>query len=215
MKRARRTLPWGLLLVILLSVLACIGESGKVGDGGNPQPTALPAPTQAPGDQGWYQVYFTDPTDPNASSYEGGPDEALAAAIDQARASVDMAMYSLNIWSIRDALLAAHQRGVQVRLVTESDNMDEEEVQQLIDAGIQVIGDRRESLMHNKFVVIDRYEVWTGSTNLTVGGVYRNDNNLIRIRSARLAEDYTTSSRRCSWMTSSAPTARPIRPTRR
>ena len=58
-------------------------------------------------------------------------------------------------------------------------------------AGIEVLGDRREGLMHNKFVVIDRLEVWTGSTNFNICSFYQNDNNLIRIRSSRLAEDYT------------------------
>jgi phosphatidylserine/phosphatidylglycerophosphate/cardiolipin synthase-like enzyme len=70
--------------------------------------------------------------------------------------------------------------------------MDEIEIQQLVDAGIQVLGDRRESLMHNKFVVIDGMEVWTGSMNFTVNGAYRNDNNLVHIHSSELAQNYTT-----------------------
>jgi phosphatidylserine/phosphatidylglycerophosphate/cardiolipin synthase-like enzyme len=140
---------------------------------------------------GWLQVYFTDPASPQARDYTGGPDQVLAAAIDRARLSVDVAAYSLNLWSIRDALIRAHRRGVAVRLVMESDNMDAAEVQDLIDGGIPVIGDRREGLMHDKFVVIDRAEVWTGSMNLTVGGAYRDNNNLICIRSTPLATDYT------------------------
>jgi phosphatidylserine/phosphatidylglycerophosphate/cardiolipin synthase-like enzyme len=71
----------------------------------------------------WYSIYFTQPTSPTARSYRGGPDESLAAAIDQARVSVDMAVYDLNLWSIRDALVSAYQRGITVRVVTESDNM--------------------------------------------------------------------------------------------
>ncbi len=136
-------------------------------------------------------MFFTDPTAPGAASYRGGPDEDLAAAIDQARLSVDTAIYDLNLWSIRDALIAAHRRGVSVRLVTESDNMDELEVQELKQAGIEVSGDRRESLMHEKFVVIDRSEVWTGSMNYTTGGAYLDNNNLIRLQSSKLAEAYT------------------------
>jgi phosphatidylserine/phosphatidylglycerophosphate/cardiolipin synthase-like enzyme len=139
----------------------------------------------------WYSVYFTDPVEPSATSYRGGIDEALATAIDQARISVDVAIYDLNLWSLRDALINAHRRGIQVRLVTESDNMDEQEVQEIKDAGIQVQGDRREGLMHDKFAVIDRLEVWTGSMNFTTGGAYLDNNNLIRIRSTQLAEDYT------------------------
>jgi phosphatidylserine/phosphatidylglycerophosphate/cardiolipin synthase-like enzyme len=137
-------------------------------------------------------VFFSVPDDPSAGSYRGGPDEALAQAIREAQFSVDAAIYDLNLWSIRDAMLAAQRAGVQVRLVTESDNLDETEIQDLLDAGIEVLGDRRESLMHNKFVVIDGLDVWTGSMNLTVNGAYRNDNNLIHIRSTQLAENYTT-----------------------
>ena len=127
-----------------------------------------------------------------AKNFEGGPDEALANAIDKARLSVDMAIYSLNLWSIRDALIHAHQRGAVVRLVMESDNMDNQEIQQIQDAGIPIIGDQREGLMHNKFVVIDHAEVWTGSMNFTTSGAYEDNNDLIRIRSTQVAEDYTT-----------------------
>ena len=155
--------------------------------------TLLPVqPTLSPGSAtGWLQIYFTDPSAPHASDYEGGPDEILAAAIDQARLSVDVAAYSLNLWSIRDALMHAHQRGVVVRMVMESDNMDNPEVQELVGAGIPVIGDQREGLMHDKFVVIDRAEVWTGSMNYTTSGTYKDNNNLIRIRSVQVAGDYT------------------------
>ncbi|MGD8454848.1 MAG: phospholipase D-like domain-containing protein [Anaerolineales bacterium] len=138
----------------------------------------------------WYSLYFSDPTGPNADTQRNGPDSALAEAIDNARVSVDAAIYDLNLWSIRDALVDAHHRGVAVRVVVESDNRDRDEVQDLIEAGIEVLGDRREGLMHHKFVVIDEYEVWTGSMNFTLNGAYHNDNNLIRIRSASLAEDY-------------------------
>jgi phosphatidylserine/phosphatidylglycerophosphate/cardiolipin synthase-like enzyme len=155
-------------------------------------PTTIPAWTASPTAIEAITVYFIDPSDPNAASYRGGVDEILVEAIGQAQAEVALAVYDLNLWSVRDALIAAHQRGVTVRMVTESDNLDEPEIQDLREAGIEVLGDRREGLMHNKFVIIDRWEVWTGSTNLTTGGVYRNDNNLVRIRSTRLAQDYIT-----------------------
>jgi phosphatidylserine/phosphatidylglycerophosphate/cardiolipin synthase-like enzyme len=79
-----------------------------------------------------------------------------------------------------------------VRVVMESDNMDNQEVQQILEAGIPVIGDQREGLMHDKFVVIDQSEVWTGSMNFTTGAAYQDNNNLIRISSTQVAEDYTT-----------------------
>lgn len=156
-----------------------------------PYPTLASTSAEIPEDN-WYQIYFTDPDSPTAGSYRGGPDSVLAEAIRGARLRVDAAIYHLNLWSIRDALIAAHDAGVTVRVVLESDNIDEVEIQDLKNAGVAILGDRRESLMHHKFVVIDDAEVWTGSMNFTVNGAYRNDNNLIHIRSTRLAENFTT-----------------------
>lgn len=140
----------------------------------------------------WFDLYFTDPTNPVGKQITGGPDIPLAAAIDSARFSVDAAIYSLSLNSVRDALIHAYRRGVQVRLVMESDNMDSADVQTLKDAAIPMLGDRRQGLMHNKFVVIDRSDVWTGSMNFTNDGAYADNNNMIHIRSEKVAEDYET-----------------------
>jgi phosphatidylserine/phosphatidylglycerophosphate/cardiolipin synthase-like enzyme len=138
----------------------------------------------------WFELYFTNPASPLASQLTGGPDGPLAAAIDEARLSVDVAVYSLSLNSIRAALIRAHKRGVQVRVVMESDNSDRADPQALVAAGIPFLGDRREGLMHDKFVIIDRSEVWMGSMNFTDSGGYEDNNNLIRIRSTRVAENY-------------------------
>jgi len=103
-----------------------------------------------------------------------------------------MAIYSLSLPSVQEALIAASQRGVAVRVVMESDYRDEPAPQALEAAGIPILGDRREGLMHNKFAIIDRQEIWTGSTNLTPSSIYADHNNLIRIRSSEAAADYTT-----------------------
>ena len=85
----------------------------------------------------------------------------------------------------------AHQRGVEVRVVVETDNADEDAVIALEQAGVPLIDDQRESgLMHNKFVVIDRVWVWTGSWNMTENGTYRNNNNAVLVASPGLAENY-------------------------
>ncbi len=142
-------------------------------------------------DGGWFELYFTNPESPLASQETGGPDGPLAEAIDSARLSVDVAIYSLSLNSIRDALIRAHKRGVQVRMVMESDNLDRSDPQILKEAGIPILGDRREGLMHDKFVVIDNSEVWLGSMNFTDSGGYTDNNNLMRIRSVKMAENYT------------------------
>jgi phosphatidylserine/phosphatidylglycerophosphate/cardiolipin synthase-like enzyme len=139
----------------------------------------------------FYELFFTDPTSPEADREEGGPDKQLVAAIDSARISVDVAAYSFSLYSIQRALLNAFNRGVQVRVVMESDNLTDAVPQALQGAGIPMIGDQRKGLMHDKFIIIDRTEVWTGSLNFTYSGTYADNNNLIRIRSSQLADDYT------------------------
>jgi phosphatidylserine/phosphatidylglycerophosphate/cardiolipin synthase-like enzyme len=177
----RKTLPRLLLTwLFLLSFLSGCDESLPA----NPTLTVENAAENI-------NIYFTNPKNPSAESYRGGIDTKLAAAIEGARLSVDVAILDLNLWSLRDALVDAFRRGVKVRVVVESDYLDEREIQDLQEAGIPVLGDRREGTMHNKFVIIDRSEVWTGSMNFTTSDGYLNDNSLLQVRSARLAENYT------------------------
>ena len=139
----------------------------------------------------WFELYFTDPTSPLSPQGTGGLDGPLVKALDAARMSIDVAAYSLSLNSIRYALINAHKRGVKVRMVMESTNMDRSDPQALIEAGIPIIGDDRQGLMHNKFMVIDRSEVWLGSMNFTDSGAYDDNNNLIRIQSTKMAENYS------------------------
>lgn len=144
-----------------------------------------------PGD--WIQVYFTTPKDTNEQTdHQVGLDEVLADDIERAKSTVSVAAYELDLESVSDALVAAHKGGVQVRLVTDTDNVDERALRQLVRAGIPVVEDERGAIMHNKFVIIDGDVVWTGSWNLTENGTYRNNNNAVRIVSAALAENYIT-----------------------
>lgn len=147
-----------------------------------------PAPSLRVG--GFLEVRFTRPVADGPRSLRGGPDADLAQAIDQAQSSVDMAIYDLNLWSVRDALLRAERRGVRVRLVVETDNLDSPELYDLIAAGIPVVADGWDWLMHDKFTVIDGREVWTGSMNYTVRDGYFNDNNLLRLVSDDVAAAY-------------------------
>lgn len=185
------------LLFMVLPVLSC-SEAVPTSkpDDASPTPasqfelTPIEIPAGFGADGGWIQIYFTNPQSPLASQKTGGVDQFLAEAIDSAKLSVDMAVYSLSLNSVRDALLRAHDRGVRVRMVMESENMDRTDPQRLKDAGIPILGDRREGLMHNKFTVIDGSEVWVGGMNYTDSGAYEDNNVLMRIRSVKMAENY-------------------------
>ncbi len=179
-----------LLLVVGLVVLLLLDWGGIIDLddllGGSPEPIL-----EEPGGA-WYEIYFTSPRYPDEDAYHtGGLDERLAAAIDKAQKSVDVAAYEFDLTSVAEALIAAHQRGVQVRLVTDTDNVDEQTIRDVKKAGIPVVDDDRGGIMHDKFVVIDGSIVWTGSWNLTENGTYRNNNNAVALQSVRLAENYT------------------------
>ena len=194
------------ILALLLASLACVTETiPAIVTVDAPPPTIQPAVTELGPQLGgreiplevgygyansFYEVYFTDPFNRFSKMEEGGPDEALVAAIDEARLSIDLAAYSMSLKSVQNALLRALKRGVTIRIVMESDNMDGAVPERLSNAGIEILGDRREGLMHNKFVIIDRSEVWLGSMNFTTSGTYKENNNLVRIRSSKIAENY-------------------------
>lgn len=143
--------------------------------------TPIPAPL--------IQAYFSGP---QGEGQENGPVEtALLDDLQSAGQSIDIAMYNLSLDRVVAALIAAHKRGVTVRMVTDSDDINDKPIRQLINAGISVKGDQREGLMHHKFLVIDEQTVWTGSLNLTSLGAYQDNNNFNRIQSDQLAENYT------------------------
>ncbi len=186
-----------ILLVVGLLLSAC-GQSSPTPDvetteSPTPDTELTPVDLQTGyGVQGsWFELYFTDPVDPFSSQATGGVDGPLVAAIDSARLSIDVAAYSLTLNSVRNALLNAQDRGVTLRMVMESTNMDSSDVEILLEAGVPIVGDKRDGLMHDKFMVIDKSEVWLGSMNFTDSGAYDSNNHIIRIRSAEMAENFT------------------------
>ena len=138
---------------------------------------------------GTWEVYFSD-VDAGDNHYS--LEKRLVERLTTAASRVDAALYHLDSTPIADGLIKAYHRGVQVRVVTETDNIDEDAIGRLQEAGIPVADDGdRASYMHHKFIVIDERYVWTGSYNTTYNGAYRNKNNVIFIDSVPLASNFT------------------------
>jgi phosphatidylserine/phosphatidylglycerophosphate/cardiolipin synthase-like enzyme len=141
-------------------------------------------------------VYFTDPGD-NAMA-PGNPAEKLAGYIDQASSSMEVCCFELDNKVIVAALERAVKRGVNVRLVAETDYMEESGIKAMQHLSVPIIEDKRNgSLMHNKFIVFDRKRVWTGSMNFTENCAYKNNNHGVFIDNEQLADNYYTKFR---WM---------------
>ena len=139
-------------------------------------------------EESFWGVYFTAPYSGQKNLSANHPRTVLIELIDSAQEEVLGAFYDLTSREITSALIRAHTRGVQVKLVIETDNIGEDAVSRLVSHGIPVIGDQRSGLMHNKFIIIDKKCVWTGSYNLTNNGAFRNNNNAIVVKSSDLAE---------------------------
>lgn len=184
-----------LVLLLLLSTCADVPQNATPGTDVTQTPIDELTPIDLQAGYGvrgpWFELYVTNPYSPLSPQGTGGIDDPLVQAIDETRLSIDVAAYSITLNSVRNALLRAHDRGVTVRIVMESTNMDRSDVQRLLEAGIPIVGDNRPGLMHNKFVVLDRSEVWLGSMNFTDSGTYDDNNNMVRIRSTRIAENYS------------------------
>ncbi len=143
----------------------------------------------------WYEVYFSQVNNNEAAAKANDQsiDRVLVQKLATAQNSIDAALHEIDSDRISQALIAAHQRGVRVRIVTETDYMDEASIKALQAARVPIVSDQGHSgLMHNKFVVIDRRFIWTGSLNTTDNGAYKNNNNAIWIESAELAENFTS-----------------------
>jgi len=167
-----------------------------------PAPIQGESPVEPPpvtdASSGWWEVYFADPININDPNNWGNSIEArLIDKINAAQKSIHIASFEFDLDPVAEALIAAKDRGVDVRWVTDDEHgleADEEpghgQFAMLEEAGIEVRSDTRSALMHNKFWIFDGEAVWTGSTNVTVNGIFKQNNNVLYIRSTRLASIY-------------------------
>ncbi len=131
----------------------------------------------------------------------------LKTRIDNARRSIDCAVYSMSGTvggTIADALVSARNRGVKVRVICEADNRNTLAFNTVAGSGIPLIDDKFDpinygaGLMHDKFFVVDSRGgapestwVWTGSWNLTDPGTNSDYQNAIEVQDQALAVVYT------------------------
>ncbi len=137
---------------------------------------------------GAIRVWFTNPEGVRSSPK---PLDALLEAVNSAQKSLDIAIYNFSEPSLANAVIRAKNRGVQVRLVMESDNLSKPVPKRLLSAGIPIIGDGQDSLMHDKFMVIDGKTLLVGSANFTINGLNTDNNYLLQINDPDLAEAYS------------------------
>ncbi|NVO32621.1 phospholipase D-like domain-containing protein [Hymenobacter lapidiphilus] len=130
--------------------------------------TALPAATSSEA----VRVYFSPHDDCVA---------AIQDFIRQARQTLDVCVFTVADNRLSDELVAAHKRGVRVRLLTDNEKLFDRgsDVRALHTAGLAVHVDESRNHMHHKFALSDNKMVLTGSYNWTRSAAELNLENLL------------------------------------
>lgn len=157
------------------------------------------------------KVYFNKSVDHSVSSGNLAMgnvalDSLLCSYIHNAQYSIDCCIYSFSNpdWEVGDSLIAAHNRGVSIRFITDNEHMTGA-VWDLFNNNIPVINDAYPPgydgnyNMHNKFFIFDYRDsssstddwVWTGSYNVTNWGTIYNAQNVVTIQDNGVAGAYT------------------------
>jgi len=126
------------------------------------------------------------PIKPGASfeagfSPDAGALELVLKAIGAAKHEVRVAAYLFTSKPVAKALLAAHQRGVDVRVVADQQENSKPYAATvfLANQGVPVRLNGRYAVHHHKFIVIDNSSLELGSFNYTAGAASKNAENVL------------------------------------
>jgi phosphatidylserine/phosphatidylglycerophosphate/cardiolipin synthase-like enzyme len=104
----------------------------------------------------------------------------IIARLNNARRSADICVFTITDDRIAAAILAAHKRGVKVRIITDNEKAYDEgsDVKRLQAAGVPLLVDQTPFHMHHKFAIFDRTRLINGSYNWTRSAATSNEENV-------------------------------------
>jgi phosphatidylserine/phosphatidylglycerophosphate/cardiolipin synthase-like enzyme len=117
----------------------------------------------------------------------------IAQLLDATRKGVDICVFTITDDRISNRIVAAHRRGVVVRVISDDNKSGDEgsDVGRFRSEGIAVRVDRSEFHMHHKFAVFDGELILSGSYNWTRGAAECNEENLLVTNDTHLVEPYS------------------------
>jgi phosphatidylserine/phosphatidylglycerophosphate/cardiolipin synthase-like enzyme len=112
--------------------------------------------------------------------------------IRKASTNIDVCVFTISDDRIRNVLLDAWNRGLEIRILTDNFKVFDEgsDIEFLFDNGIPVKVDNTENHMHHKFMIVDDEIVLTGSYNWTRSAEKYNQENVVSIRNVTVAEQF-------------------------
>lgn len=157
------------------------------------------SPTRPAADPAAPRAYFT-PFDDAGQVVIDEVERVIAAkqADPGGRHTLHAAIFNINDPRIVDRLIAAHQAGVELRLITEATKLRpsatwQTEDDRLIAAGVPLLGVRRASergAMHDKIAIFDGARVASGSFNWEWGSSKENHENMVLAEEPELVAAY-------------------------
>lgn len=121
-----------------------------------------------------------------------GCESPTVAHIDAATRSIWVQAYSFTSGPIAAALVRAHQRHVDVRVILDRSDATGHgsKLGVLLAAGVPTWIDARHAIAHNKVIVLDNAVVQTGSFNFTNAAEHSNAENAVFIADPGIAKLY-------------------------
>lgn len=107
--------------------------------------------------------------------------DLIVRALKEAEMSADICVFTITDNSISEQIIAAHRRGVQVRIITDNEKSYDfgSDIAEFARAGIDVRIDETDKHMHHKFAIFDQKAVLTGSYNWTRSAASANEENIV------------------------------------
>ena len=153
----------------------------------NPAPTAE---QMALTEGGRLEVYFNDPGTRRDNMWEPDAVDVMIEVVNSAQDSISFSVMGFGRQPLIDALIAAYDRGIDVRMVGDAGHLYNSGYQQFIDREIPIVTGNSQHIMHNKFMIVDNRFVMLATANWTDTDLRHNSNNFIFMDSPLVAEDF-------------------------
>lgn len=118
--------------------------------------------------------------------------EAIVQQIHSAREQVDICVFTISDDRITEAILKAHERKLNVRVISDNDKSHDRgsDIERMRDAGLALRLDNSPYHMHHKFALVDRRLLINGSFNWTRSASTKNQENIVLTQEPELLNEF-------------------------
>lgn len=172
------------LLIAVLSVLLLLSGCSKA--------TSTKPSTQTETDN---QTESNDQTETYLTQKDENSHEVLIKEINTAQKNLDIAIYSITKEDIANAILDAKKKGIDVKVITDSENSKSKTQKEILDkfkqSGIPIKINTPTGLTNLSFTIVDNAEALGGSYNYLESVANNNDEKLMVMKKTDIVNKYS------------------------